>query len=443
MAVTLTGTGGLFTRLGKEFTELNRVVSSYGTSLNNGTEAIYDQYPNTLEDAQVIDGLLTARESYRGVHNSYTTVIKTAAVNTVVEQVHRDTPLPQKTLAAALTELKTQMADGGDSINRPTTSASVAAWGSNIGNGVVNASLTNEYGDPLDMVFAEDVKFTVSGDVSTGGTQYAEVATVTGEPLRSPTAWNWPGGSGASGTVTFTDAQTTGLLTDGGFESWSSATPTYWTIVTGAATVDKSSVETVGRGTYSLKITSDGSTLTSVRQQLSTAVAPNRVYCLNLWAKMSVADASAAVRFRLTNSAGTVLANDAGTDLTYSRDTNGQIGTSFTNISTFFQTPRSLPASGGVWLEIAFTTAPSNGRILYVDHLGFVRATQLYAGGPFVAAFSKNTANAVRDYYTMTVANNLTHTSFARCLDRWLGLRDLGVYLPSAASETISDSLIS
>lgn len=444
MAVLLTGTGGVFQRLGDYVTELNRVVSGYGSALDSGVEEIFDQYPNATEEASAIAGLLPARDSYRGVHGSYTSALVTAARNTVIEQVNRDTPLPQKTFPAAITELKNQMVDSGDSINKPTLTATVTPWASNKGNAVINVSVINTLGNQTDMAFAEDIKFTVSSDVSSGGTQFAETLTIAGEPLLSATNYNWPGGSGASGTMRIVDASNNGLITDGGFETWVGAVPTYWTATTGAATVDKNTNATyLVRGTYSLKITSDGSTLTTIRQQLSSAVAPNTVYALNLWAAMSAADASGAVRFRLTDSGGTVLTNDAGDSLTYSRDTNGQIGTSLTQVTTFFQTGRQLPTSGGVWLEIGFTTAPASPKVLYLDHLGFVSATQLYAGGPFVAAFSKSTSNANGDYYTLAVTNNLGTRSFVRSLDRWLDLRTNRLYIPTASSETVSDTLIS
>lgn len=447
MAVTLTGTGGLFTRLGKFITEINRVVSGYGTALNSGVEAIWDQFPNSQEDAIAIDGLTTARDSYRTVHTSYLGTLQNCAKNTVVEQVNRDTSLASKTLTPALTELKRQMVSSSDSINRPTTSATVTPYASNKGNAVVNVSLTNEYGDPLDMVFPETIKLTVVGDVSNGGTQYAETLSIQGQPLRTEFNYQWPGGSSAAGTMYITNAETTDLLTDGGFESWGGSgnnTPTYWTIATGTAGthIFREATEKL-KSNYGMKMTSDGSTLVAFKQQLATTVLPNKVYALNLWAKMSALDASGIVRFRLCNSSGTTLTDDAGTNLSYTRNMNGNIGTSFTQVSTFFSTPRQLPATGGVFLEVAFTTSPTSGRSLYIDQLGLKAASQLYPGGPFCAAFSKDTSNANGDYYSIAITNSLTYNSFAVALDRLFGMRTLGIYLPSSGSPTINDNLIS
>lgn len=445
MALTYTGTAGVFTRIGCLVGELNRVVSAYGLPLNSGVEAIWDKFPNSDEDAVAIDGIIASRDQYRGVHGSYINALRTAMNNALVEQVNRQasTALPTKTVANALSQLKTDMIADSATVHRPTLSAAVTAGSANLGNAVLQASTTNEFGDPCDMAFAEAVKFTCTNDVSGGATQYAEPLSFSGAPAYGATDYRWPGGSGCAGTLNVVDASTAGLLTDGGFEQWNSSTvPTYWSVTTGGSTVSRSASNTV-RGTYSLAITSDGSTLTSFRQQLSsTLLKPNTVYCFNAWMMMSSADGSGAVRVRLTNSAGTTIANDASTSQTYSRDTNGQIGTSLTNVTTFFQTPRQLPTSGGVYLVIEFTTAPANTKILYVDHVGFAAATRLYNGGPFVCAFSKDTATAVRDTYSLAVTNSFTYNSFVRALDRWVGMRDAGVYLPSASSPSISDSLI-
>jgi hypothetical protein len=426
--------------------EFNRTVSGYGSSLNAGVEEIWDEYPNSDEDAVAVAPLIPARDAYRTVHTGWTSALTAAATATVVEQVNRDTTLPAKTLTNALNELKAQMIDDSESINRPTVAAAVTAWASNKGNAVVMASTTNEYGDQLDMVMAETVRLTVTADVSNGGTQFAETLTIAGQPLKPPTDYLWPGGSGASGTMAISDATATGLLTDGGFEAWTSSTvPTSWTVSVGESTVSRDSVNVV-RGTYGFKITSDGSTLTTVKQQVSSAlVKPNRVYCVNLWGKLSATDASGVLRVRLTNSSGTTLVDDAGASLTKSITMNGGAGfsTSFGQQYAFFSTPRQLPVSGGVWIEFAFTTSPANGVTLTLDNLGMAAATQLYPGGPFVAAFSKDTSSSLQDYYAVAVTNSLDHTSFVRSLDRHFSLRQLGIYLPTDGSPTVNDNLIS
>ncbi len=443
MAIDLVSNpGGLFVRLGQIMGEQNRTISSYGSSLNSGVSAIYDQYPVSTEEASDVSPLFAASESYRSVHATYLASLTSIAQNTLIDQVNRDVPLATKNFVNAIGVLYTQMIDNGDSINRPVTSAATTPWASNKGNAVVVTSLTNQFGDPLDMVFAEDITTTCTADVSSGGTQYAETLVAVGEPAGTNTNYRWPLGSACNTTFNITNGASDTLVQDGNFELWSGITPTRWTVVVGPATVNKGTTNLV-RGTYNMQWTSDGTTLTRIKQQVSTSVAPNTVYCLNLWAIMSALDGSGSVQFRLTDSSGTTLTNSAGDNLLYTRNTNGQIGTSLTNVNVFWQTGRQLPPTGGVWLDIAYTAAPASPKVLQMDMLSLVAATQLYPGGPFMAAFSYTTSTARGDYYTTVVANSLGTHSFVRDLDRWFNMRTNNVYLPSDVSPTIPDNLIS
>lgn len=445
MTIAFTGTGGLFTRLGELGVEYLRTVTSYGSALDTQVEAIRDQF-ETGAQASVLDTIYTNRNSYRTVHSGWLSYLQSVSQNLTVQQVNDDAPLLSQTLAAAVLELKRQMVAEAESIAAPTVSSSVAYWGSNIGDARFVTSTTNQFGDQLNTVFPEDIQFTCSSDSASGATQYREVFTITGEPLKAITAFDWPGGSGASGTLTLTDADQTGLIANGGFETWSdsgSMAPS-WTVVTGTGGTNLTRTTSSKRGNYALRLTSDGSTLLKFKQQLSTSlVKPNKQYILGLWAKIDTLDASGIVRFRLCDGAGTTISNDASTAQTYTRNTNGNIGTSYTFISTAFQTPRQLPSTG-VFLEIGFTTSPANARTVDFDLIGLVEGQQLYNQGVFVAGFSAATANAVGDYATVTVANNAANASWNRHLQRVLGLTALGAqyYLPTSGSPTISDALL-
>lgn len=438
----------MFTRLGRIGDLYLNTVTGYGSALDTAVEDIRDEYEDGT-DASVVDGIYGTRDAYRSVHSSFLQALATMGQNTTIEQVHRDAPLASKTLTSALRELIRQMVASSDSISRPTISATHSAWASNIGDGVFVTSMTNEYGDPVDMCYAEDVKFTCTGDTSTGLTQYRETFTYAGEPSVAVTHKDWPQGSGTSGTMALFDAGgQNDLITNGGFDTWtnSSAAPDSWTIVTGAAgtTVERDS-STVKRGSYACRLDSDGSTLLTIKQQLSTSlVKPNKVYIFNAWMKMDTTDGSGAVRIRLCDGNGNTLTNDAGTNQTYSRNTNGQIAATWTQISTSFQTKRQLPSTG-VFLEIGFTTSPANSRTLSIDLVGLVEGTRLYAGGPFVRGFSAATANALRDYNNVAVANNAANASFTRIGQRWFNMPALGtdVYFPSNSSNTINDNLLS
>jgi hypothetical protein len=89
----------------------------------------------------------------------------------------------------------------------------------------------------------------------------------------------------------------------------------------------------------------------------------------------------------------------------------------------------------------------TNGRNLYIDHLGMGAMTQLYAGGPAIAYFSGSTASLVKDVYSVTVTNNRGGASnlatMQTAADRVFGMRALNLLLPSSGSPTVADALIS
>lgn len=445
MTIAFTSTGGLFTRLGEFGQEYLRVVTSYGSALDTQVEAIRDQF-ETGAQASVIDNIYANRNAYKQVHSGWLSTLQSYMQNLTVEQVNDDTPLLSKTLSNAVLELIAQMIANSASIAAPTVSQSVSYWGSNIGDSRFVCSLTNQYGAQLNCVYPEDIKFTCTSDAASGATQYREVYTITGEPQLAITNQNWPGGSGASGSLALTDADQTALIANGGFETWSDplVMAPSWTVVTGTAGTNITRTTSSKRGNYAIRLTSDGSTLLKFKQQLSsTLVKPNKVYHFGCWAKIDTLDASGIVRFRLCDGSGTTIANDATTSQTYTRNTNGNIAATYTFISTSFQTPRQLPSSG-VFLEIGFTTSPATSRTVDFDLVSIGEATQLYAQGPFITAYSAATANAVGDYALVSVANNAANASWNRAGQRWLGLPALGpqFYFPTSGSPTIADSLL-
>lgn len=441
MTIALTGTGGIFTRLGKIIGEYNRVCTAFGSSLNTGVSGIAAQF---LSANQIVtDGLYTQRDGYRVPHGTYLSYLQTIAQNTVIEQVNSDVTLVSRTLANALTELRRQMLVSGDSLNRPTLGSTVTTGSSNAGNTTLFASTTSNLGVPTDQQLPETVTVTCQNDVSNGGTQYGEVLSFSGQPVRGASDYQWPGGSACSGTFNVTDGNTTTKLTDGNFGSWTgtgSNTPVNWTLGGSAVAgthILRNSVPV--RGTYACRFVSDGTVLVSIKQAVT--LLPLKVYSLNGFGKISSTDATGAVRFRLTDGSGTTLADDASTDNTLSKNVNGEIGATYSQVQTFWRTPRQLPSQ--VFFEIAFTTSPTAARTVDFSLFSLVEAQQLYAGGPYVAAFSKDDATTVGDVFQIAVTNSLGTTAFIPSLDRLLSTRQLGIALPSAASETVSDSLIS
>lgn len=445
MSVTLDGSEGVWTRFGRAYKEYQRALASVGSDLNAGVLDLYEEYASG-NDAIAVDGLYSLRDSFRTTPSSYLTGLVNVAQRTVIEQTNRDQPLAQRTLSAALTELIRQMRASSDSFNRPTVSASVTPYGSNYGDGTFVVGMTGPAGDPFDMCFAEDINLKCTTDVSAGVTEFRETYTITGEPALATTDYQWPGGSGATGTISMFDAASQNdLISNGGFDTWSNASAapdSSWTSVLGTFGTNLTRSSSNKRGTYALAITSNGSALYGVKQQLSTSIVkPNQIIHFNSWMKVSSSDGDGILRIRLCDGAGTTLTNDASTSQAYSREMDGQIGTAYTNVSTTFQTPKVLPSTG-VFVEIALTTSPANAVVVTVDLVGMKVGQSLYSGGPTIAAFSGATANALNDYSTLAVSNNATSNFFVKALDRFFSLRQLGLYFPTAGSETISDTLL-
>jgi hypothetical protein len=295
------------------------------------------------------------------------------------------------------------------------------------------------------MLFAENVKFTCTGDTATGVTQYRETYSFAGEPNLTTTNYLWPDGSGCTGSISMFDAGgENSLISNGGFDTWSnaSAAPENWTIVTGSAgsTITRSSDNK--RGTYAIALNADGSTLHKIKQQLSTSlVKPNQVMLYNFWAKVDTDDDSGVLRIRLVDGNGTAISNDQSTAQSQTYNIGSDIATSYTRLSGSFQTPRQLPSTG-VFLEISFSTSPNNTRVITIDLIGLKIGQTLYSGGPYVAAFSGATNNAVGDYSTLALSNDATANFFVKALDRFFDLRTKNLYFPSAASETVVDTLL-
>jgi hypothetical protein len=375
--------------------------------------------------------------------SSYNLPLSGYSADAIVTQVNRDSPLATQTIIPALTELDKQMRENSDSIQRPTTTQTVTAWASNLGDTELKCSLTNEYGDPLDLVFAEDINVEVTADSGNGGTKWAETLTITGEPGVLTTSHLWPLGSAASTTMAVVDPETTGFLTDGGLETWGSTgnnTPTYWLAGAGAFGTDifrESS--NVLRGDYAAKLLADGSTLVSLRQAVE--LDPNTVYGVVAFVKASATDGSGIFRIRLTNGSGTVLTDDAGNNLQVTADMASTISTSdFTTVTAFFSTPRQLPDT--VYFQFGYSVSPTSGKSLYVDCVNIEEATQAYTGGPYLYAVSREANSAQGDYWTVAITSNATTNNIARSLDRLFSLRTNGIYLKSAASPTVADTLI-
>lgn len=465
--ITLTGTGGLFTRLGKYaffVTSHNKYRGSYSLSSSDGasinsigpnTDAIRAQY-NTA-DQQVADNLyLQIRDSARAAMSPALTSMVSLAQTTLIEMAHASVPLNQKTVSAAMTVLIAQMVRNSDTVKANTVSASVTTGSANTGTAICIASLVNAAGKTMEYVHAENITLTAITDSQSGATAGRETWRATSPVAQSdPLMWNWPLGSGQSVTLTANAVDGSAQkLVNSDFEDWTVTNiPDYWTIAVGAATTQVARAATPYSGTYSLSLIGDGSTLTELRQEFndgtngtSYKLLPSTVYALNYWCKCSATPGAGVLTHSLINSSGTVINDDAGTANTITKDLTG-VSTTWVPVSGFFRTPSVMPADP-LYLRTKLTTALPSSRTVYIDDITMVIPTQFYAGGPYLAVFPGSVATVKNDTFSVAVANdwygpaNPTGPKFQAFFQQAFGMRSLGMQLPSSASNTINENLV-
>lgn len=436
---------GWFNRAGAIAGETNRVAALYGSSTDTGFQSIWTLYA-TSEQAAVVN-LPAAVPAFRLTDATYLGVLANAASQSSILQVNRDSPLTPYTFAGSFARVRAQMVSTSQSIQRATLGSTVTVGGSNDGNTKVFVSTTNVYGDPLDSTFAETMTVTCTSQ----GSGFASSFSVVGQPLVATTAYNWPGGSGTSATLTAVDPAVDGIVTNSSLDTFTVAnTPDDWSIINGSAgsTVFKSASGGVRTGTNAVYLQSDGSSATKLAQAVTLTA--NTVYAVTFQVKMNSNSASGTLVIQLYDTAtAAVITNDAGTSLQASYNLNGGAGevtTSYQLLTVFFSTPRQIPAS--LQLRIGYGTAGVSTRQLTFCNVQVYAATPLYGAsgtgtsGPFAIAVANTTYSAINDSYTIAFTNSLTAQSFVWGLERVYALRGQGLYAPSSLSPTISEGLV-
>src|SRR5271166_5106879 len=205
MTISLSGTGGLFTRIGYLLGTLNYVNTGRGSNMTTHLNNIRGQY---LSADQVLADLVYQQgNAWALAQNAFLTFTKQTAQNTILAMVADDTIINSVDIGTNLAELIRQMKVASQTVNQPTVNTNVA-YGSgvvnNIGNGKWFSSITNKYGVQNDYVYNEGVRFTCTKDAQTGGvTAGNEIFTILSNASETqPLNADWPLGSGATGTYT-------------------------------------------------------------------------------------------------------------------------------------------------------------------------------------------------------------------------------------------------
>ena len=457
MALTLTGSGGVFTRLGKIF----GMMSDVRTHMSDIETEIADvQGAYAAADSWMVASLVAAKEARIAQAGGVMNDLRSIAIDTLVEMCWADSQtglsgiLPRKDLESALLYLIRDMDAAVASVNLNTSSVGSPALGAgNTGTGklVVSvkptnlptpnvATMSNVRNEKLEVRCIQDAQ----GQAILRG---AETFEIRGLAAYDNLDRRFPAGSGVRQSISCVsaaiDAGGVGqnMLRNTDFENFTTANVAdYWTTVTGTAgTHFGQETTTYLRGASGFKMIGDGTVLAEVRQQLgSTAGTPaqiqaGRLYCLAVWIRHSTGSGAGNVRIQIENAAGTAI---SGTTI----DTTSAVGTSFTHKTIVFRAPNVLPST--VYVSIEQSTALAAAGVMYIDELCLVEMVQIAPGGCAITMFAGATDWVIDDRISVKTDNDGLGL-FVVYFDIAFNMYEKGLFLPQAASETINDNLIS
>jgi hypothetical protein len=467
----LTGTGGLFTRVGRKgglLRNLNGFLDSvapastvdWGSSgpliscLQTNFNNIAAQYASA--DQNLLDGLYTQLSSYRGAAAGLRSYLQQFANNVLVQQVNEDTPLPSPTAFNALTVLIAQMIAGSASVAAPTVAiTSVTAGGSNNTNGVCVASVIQpNNGIAGHYTFAETINVTCTSSSQEGSALGSELFSVQGAAAISDVLnENWPAGSGCSTSlqaIPSGGSPSNQKLANSGLSSFTVAnTPDQWPLVSPSVAgtdVLSSTTSFLGSPILGLKfLGQSGATLSQVAQAFGSSLGttqtlkPLTTYAFNIWL-LKDSGATGVLECDLYSNTGSAIMQDAaGNNNAVSVNMTALSSSVWTSVSGFFRTPAALPASYS--LRIHLTTTLNSAHGLYLGNIALAPAVQAYTGGPWLAMFPGNVLTIKNDTFAVLVANDYG-SAWQQTADRFWSLRLQGFQLPTSGSPTIAESLI-
>lgn len=466
--------GGLFNRFGR--------IGALIRTLN--TEAFQLSIPFANIEAQYIGGALVNPEpdligplqqqlapAQAGLGSTVTSTLSTLAKNTVLRMVYEDHPLSSNTdIGLATNELIRQMRLNNQSVmqsNVVLTILPALSIEGNLptGNGVVVGSTRNGLGLVQENAFQETAFLVCTADSQTGGaTAGNEQFRFTGQQAQANAlAWDWGNsaggvlwGSGATAQLTCVNAgqnnASGNLLTNGSFEAFTSNAPNNWTIINGTAGTNilKGSTANSYAGLASLQVVGDGLTNTALTQQFNlpatgtgARLQPETVYAFNFWAKMDSVPGAGVLAVELVDQNGAVTVSDQNVP-NASLVPLTTAATTYTAYNGTFITPRVMPAN--TFLRLRLSTPLSAGKNLFIDHLAMATMTRLYAGGVYLTMFSGSVPFILGDTFSVITTNSrggqTANATMQSLFDRLIGMRALGLLLPSSPTPTITDSLI-
>lgn len=428
MAIDLDSGDGLFDRLGALFYIIEITHDFIGGTSSGDMPYHVDAFVDLFNSATngerlAIEGIQQALVSHQTSATNTVSTLQGIAEALLIEMVHADNPIPDLTAAEAIEELILQMESGSETVNASEPGGSVSYGGSNDGDGKVLFSVVDGAGLSLQRAIAEDIRFRFAG---------AESVEVLGQAATADVLdYNYPTGSGASTTISVIQLESSGVLTNSNFDSWTGSALDSWT-VTGTVTKETGVVRTTD-GNSVLIATSATPTL---EQDISGLIAGQTPYVIAIAIRNdSGTPTTGSLKISITDGTSDIAdEQSAAQNLTIAA---ASVSTTWTVFGTIIQLVDPLPET--VKIKVDVTAAFDDD--IYIDDLSFgVAATQLYDGGPYIAAIAGGTTDfSVDDTATLAITNTIGK------FQDWFGrlFQDTPL-LPSATGggESIADSLI-
>jgi len=476
MTVTLIGTNGLFTRLGKLVGMNKRIKTMQGQLMNDSDGAgqcyrdVLGTYATSAAQNETVRWLGLINEHTEASINSTNTLFVPLANSmfaTLINMVKEDSGSRYggDNVELAFKEVLRQMIAAGVGTasfdGNTITVGTLAADSGNKGDGtVVTHTSPSAIFAPSVTAFpaarTETISFNCYKDAQDKSVKSGtELFDIRGGTKYSNNDYRFPGGGGYYGrtpaiseSISSKRGECQQHLFNGGFESVVSNVPVNWTIATGTAGSDvESETTSVYRGSKALKITGNGSVLHKIEQQFgsiggtTSTLKPDTVYVIAAAVKRgSVSMGSGGLNIECVDSGGTVLgAKGTNVRLTVAC---ALLTTSYVRHSVTVRTPKDMPSN--VTFRLNFDVAIPNTGEVFIDSVIMAPLKQLAPGGIYVGILAGSDDYAEDDKFDQPITNN-QQGEWLTELDRFFDLHGSGICPPveTDGTETIADSLIS
>jgi hypothetical protein len=454
MAITYTGTNGLFTRLGA----LIYMMDAIRTHQNN-LKTLFDnvQGEYSAADRYMIDQLSGNLEMRQMEAGNILLDVQAAAVKTLVEMLWVDAQtsssrtMRTKAIEDALVYLIRDMDATSNSVEGTTVAGGVLGT-SGTGNGTMlflneapNVLLgsTNDWPNiRTDLLVAQCIQDAQDGALTAG----SELFRITGTAAYGGLDWRFPAGSGAQMTLASATAgidygtQYANIGTNTDLEDWTSNVPDQWSVVSGTAGTDfLAETGTFYRGASCLKAPAT-STTWRIRQQLGSpsgslgTIQPDRPYAIVFAAKKD-SSATGAIRVSIKDASNSIVGS-----MTRALTVASDLTTSWALYSTTVRSPKVLPAASYIVVE---ATTGIGTAAVYIDEVVVCEMKPIAPGGQALSIIAGSTNYIVEDRL-LRKFSNANEGAFVRAFDRLFDMYGKGLSLPQnyLGGETIADSLI-